>query len=370
MRLKVVDRLILQELVGPFVFGVLLFTTLFLAGGHLFQLTEYLVKGASLWTVGQMMLLSIPQIMVKTFPMAMLLASLLSFGRLSGESETVALYAAGYSLWRIVVPVIAMGAMVSILAMGFNETVVPPATAEMWRLRTAVLRQIREHAQPVTQTVMREGRVETLITAQGGVDLQAGILYDVTAVQFAHGSSENWHPMLIVYAKRAKWLGGREWDLYDGYWMTGDGRTRAEFARTSTRILQGGIRKSLREIETDLVPDPDSRSFRQTLQRILRYRKAGEDTRQMEVELYNKLSLPLASLIFGFVGAPLGIRKQRGTAAAGFALSIVIIFLYWSSAQYLFILGRGGAISPLLASFLPDILGAIAGAIILWKRGS
>ncbi|MDW8103499.1 MAG: LptF/LptG family permease [Armatimonadota bacterium] len=367
MRLKVVDRLILQELIGPFVFGVLLFTSLFFAGGSLFQLTEYVVKGASLWTVGRMVVLSLPQIMVKTFPMAMLLASLLSFGRLSSEIEIVALHAAGYSLWRIVMPVLAMGAAVSILAVGFNELVVPPATAEMWRLRTAVLRQIGERAQPVTQTVMREGKVETLITAQGGVDLQAGILFDVTAIQFAPASA-NWHPVLIVYAKRAKWLGGREWDLYDGYWMTGDGRVRAEFERTSTRVLGGGIRKSLREIETDLVPDPDSRSFRQTLDRIRRYRQAGEDTKQMEVELYNKISLPLASLVFGFVGAPLGIRRQRSTAASGFALSIVIIFLYWAFAQYLFILGRGGTISPLLASFLPNMLGAVAGVVILWKR--
>lgn len=368
MRLRVIDRLILQELIGPFVFGVLLFTTLFFAGGSLFQLTEYVVRGASLWTVGRMVVLSLPQIMVKTFPMAMLLSSLLSFGRLSSESEVVALYAAGYSLWRIVMPVLAMGAVVSVVAMGFNEMVVPPATAEMWRLRTAVLRQIGERAQPVTQTVMREGKVETVITAQGGVDLQAGVLYDVTAVQFAP-ASQSWHPALIIYAKRAKWLGGKEWDLYDGYWMTGDGRVRAEFARTSTRVLRGGIHKSLREIETDLVPDPDSRSFRQTLERIRRYRLAGEDTRQMEVELYNKISLPLASLIFGFVGAPLGIRRQRSTAAAGFALSIVIIFLYWAVAQYLFILGRGGSVSPLVASFLPDTLGAIAGVIILWKRG-
>ena len=367
MRVKVVDRLILQELIGPFVFGVLLFTALFFAGGSLFQLTEYLVKGASLWTVGHMLVLSLPQIIVKTFPMAMLLSALLSFGRLSSESETVALYAAGYSLWRIVMPVVAMGTVVSVLAMVFNELVVPPATAEMWRLRTAVLRQIGERAQPITQTVMREGKVETVITAQGGIDLRTGTLYDVTAVQFA-ASSESWRPVLIVYARRARWLGGREWDLYDGYWMTGDGRIRAQFERTSTRVLQGGIRKSLREIETDLVPDPDSRSFRQTLDRIRRYRQAGEDTRQMEVELYNKISLPLASLIFGFVGAPLGIRRQRSTAAAGFALSIVIIFLYWALAQYLFILGRGGSISPLLASFLPDILGAIGGIIILWRR--
>lgn len=368
MRLKVIDRLILQELIGPFVFGVLLFTVLFFAGGNLFQLTEYVVKGASIWTVGRMVLLSLPQIMVKTFPMAMLLAALLSFGRLSSESETVAMYAAGYSLKRIIVPVVVMGALVSMLAVAFNELVVPPATAEMWRLRTAVLRHIGERAQPVTQTVMREGKVETLITAQGGVDLRAGILYDVTAVQFAP-SSQSWQPVLIVHAERARWLGGREWDLYNGYWMTGDGRVRAGFERTTTRALRGGIPKSLREIETDLVPDPDSRSFRQTLERIRRYRQSGEDTRQMEVELYNKISLPLASLIFGFVGAPLGIRRQRGTAAAGFALSIVIIFLYWAMAQYLFILGRGGSVPPIVASFLPDALGLVAGAIILWRRG-
>ncbi len=113
MRLRVIDRLILQELIGPFMFGVLLFTILFFAGGSLFQLTEYVVRGASLWTVGQMVLLSLPQIMVKTFPMAMLLSSLLSFGRLSGESEIVALYAAATAC-AYCDAVLAMGAVISI----------------------------------------------------------------------------------------------------------------------------------------------------------------------------------------------------------------------------------------------------------------
>ncbi len=366
-RLPVLDRLVLMELNGPFWFGAMMFTTLFFASTNLFSLAEYMVKGASPWTILQMIGLSIPSMIVKTFPMAMLLASLLAFGRLSGESELVATYSAGISLYRSIRPVVFAGLAVSLVTMAINETVVPPAAREMWRLKTAVVKQVGVRVDPVQQKVVEDKKLVTSIIAQGGVDLNAGMLYDVTATQFDMKDGVM-QPAFMVFARRARWLGGQEWDLEDGWWLTSDGRARGEFKRTSTRLLRGGINKSLQQIEADLFPDPDTRSFRETLARIQRYRATNDPTSQLEVELWTKIALPIASLIFGVVGAPLAVRRQRGTPAAGFALSIVVIFLYWSLSQYLFILGKNGTMNPMLAAFLPDILGITAGGFFLWNK--
>jgi lipopolysaccharide export system permease protein len=67
------------------------------------------------------------------------------------------------------------------------------------------------------------------------------------------------------------------------------------------------------------------------------------------------------------VGAPLAIRPQRSSPAAGFALSIAIIFLYWVLARYLVILGRS-AIPPLLASFLPNLIGLVLSGGLILRR--
>lgn len=85
------------------------------------------------------------------------------------------------------------------------------------------------------------------------------------------------------------------------------------------------------------------------------------------MELYNKINVPLASLIFALLGAPLGIRAQRSSPASGFALSVAIIFLYWVMARYLVILGRG-ALNPLLASSLPNLIGAMLAAWLIRQR--
>ena len=367
IRLKVVDRLVLQELIAPFFFGIMMFTVLFFAGTNLFSIAEYMVKGASPFLVTKLIMLSLPAVIVKTFPMGMLLASLLAFGRFSGESELVATYASGYSLVRIMVPVAIFGLLVSFVAMFFYEFAVPKATAEMWRLKTAIVKQVGDQTRAVSQTVTVDNKVQTSIVAQGGADLESGILYDVTATQFAPVNG-HWVPQFTVCAERAKWIGGVEWNLENGYWQAADGTARVEFAYSSTRQLKSGLNKSLQQVEEDLVPDPDARSFRDTLRKIRKYHKAGENTDQLLVELLNKVSLPLASFIFGLVGAPLAIRRQRATAAAGFATSIVVIFLYWTLYEYLYIVGKNGTIHPVIAAFLPDFLGLVAGIYFLRQK--
>ena len=366
-RLKVIDKLVLQELIAPFFFGIMMFTALFFAGTNLFSIAEYMVKGASPAMVTKLVLLSLPAVIVKTFPMGMLLASLLAFGRFSGESELVATYASGYSLSRIMMPVALFGLAVSMVAMLFYEFAVPKATAEMWRLKTAIIKQVGDRTRAISQTVLEDGKIKTSIVAQGGVDLEAGLLYDVTATEFTPVNGR-WVPQFTVVAQRAKWISGVEWNLENGYWQLADGTARVKFAFTSTRELKSGLNKSLQQLEEDLIPDPDARSFKETLGKIRKYKKAGEDTSKLLVELLNKVSLPLASFIFGIVGAPLAIRRQRASAAAGFATSILVIFIYWTLYEYLYILGKDGTVHPVLAAFLPDFLGLVAAVYFLRQK--
>jgi len=120
-----VDRLVIKELFGPWIFGVAIFSTLILAGSFLFELTRYIAQGANIMQVAQLAAMLTPGVVAKTFPMAVLLATLLAFGRLSGDSEIVALRAGGVSLPRIIAPVGVFGFLVSLLTVGFNELVVP-----------------------------------------------------------------------------------------------------------------------------------------------------------------------------------------------------------------------------------------------------
>ena len=141
--MKRLDKLILQELFGPWIFGVAIFTVIIMAGTYLFKVTEYIVQGVSFTTVTELMFLTLPGIMAKTFPMAVLLSVLLAFGRLSGDSEIVAVRACGTSITRIMAPVAGFGLAVALLAFGVNELWVPGASFQASQIQIQIAKQLK-----------------------------------------------------------------------------------------------------------------------------------------------------------------------------------------------------------------------------------
>ena len=88
--MRILDKYILKAFIGPFLFGIFAFTSIFIGTGTLFRIAQYITEyGASLWSVTRAFLLALPNIVILTFPMSVLLGSLMTFGRLSGSSEII-----------------------------------------------------------------------------------------------------------------------------------------------------------------------------------------------------------------------------------------------------------------------------------------
>ena len=89
------------------------------------------------------------------------------------------------------------------------------------------------------------------------------------------------------------------------------------------------------------------------------------DTNKLEAELYQRVSVPMASLIFALIGVPLGLQPTRNSSSAGFAMSIVIIFIYYALMTMGNALARGGIMAPFLAVWIPNIIGLVAGFFLI-----
>ena len=109
----------------------------------------------------------------------------------------------------------------------------------------------------------------------------------------------------------------------------------------------------------------DQMTYRELREFTRQTARRGGDTAELEVSLYNKLSLPLACLVFTMIGAPLGMRRHRGGSSVGLGLSIVIIVAYWMLWHYMVALAKAGQIQPLVGAFLADGLGLLLGAILI-----
>ena len=367
-----IDRLIIGELMGPWIFGVAMFTTLIMVGTYMFKITDYLVNGIPLGTVVSLSVLLLPGIMVKTFSMALLLSTLLSFGRLSQDSEIVALRAAGAGLSRIMAPVAAFGLFVAIISFWVNEQVVPAAAFKGTELVQGIDKKLKGSSQPIFQAVNdpRTGKLVAMIMAKD-FNLAERSLKDAWAVAYDRDK-----PAYILHAPGMRFTDANHWNVESGSRLF-------SYDLQSVTELDGFWPKEVAEpprvedIVAAQLKDLDSFSMRE-MQKRIKVAKANvgvfgiEQVRNLEYGYYNKIALPLAALIFALVGAPLGITSHRGGSgrAAGFAYSILIIFSYMMLTRVAAIWAMGGKLHPSMASFAPLIIGLVAAVLLIWKKNS
>jgi lipopolysaccharide export system permease protein len=346
-----------------------MFTTLLMAGTFLGRLTGYVVDGVPLWMIGQAFVYLMPALLAKTFSMAILLAALLAFGRLSSDSEIVAVRAGGASVPRLISPVALFGLVVAVATFAFNETVVPAATRAGLELANTIAASKSLNAQlPISRTEIQQGKLRLGIVAKN-VNPADRTLQGVTLISYDDSGEE----AFVMLAKELRFTSAQEWEVNGGATLiTPDGSTVAKF---TDRIWPDQI-TSIQSGFTDLVKerddDFDALTITQLQDRIERFKKEGSRTpaqiANYEYGLWNKFSVPLAAVIFGSLGAVLGIRSHRTGTAAGFALAVAIIFVYVTLANFMAVWAQGGSVPSWVASFGPLLIGTVATGIIMWRR--
>ena len=123
--LRLLDRYILRELVGPFLLALVLFTFFFLID-RIYHLTDLVItKGVAFPLVLQLLIFMLPSFVALSLPMALLVAALLGGGRLAGDLEIVACQAAGIGLTRLLRPVLVAGAAVAMIGALFTMVLAP-----------------------------------------------------------------------------------------------------------------------------------------------------------------------------------------------------------------------------------------------------
>ncbi len=358
------DRLVLNEIVGPFFGSAALFTGLIFAGGELVRFTEYLQGGQGLALVGRLLLLTLPGILSLTFPMAMLLATLLGLGRLSSDGELVAVVATGTRFERVMIPVVVFGLAISLVGIYFNQTIVPNAN----RSRQAIIDGLKDggagisSANAFTFPQRDEKGNLTLIHVDGGVDLASDTLRGVSVQAWKNGQMES-----AIGAPSAKWKRGTKNWTFTNYRL-------ADFSNPDAPLVSQGASGQTREVELGTpesllvqsrpVIEVTSEGLKKRAQ-VLRDGGENSGAREAEVELARRVELPLASLAFALIGAPLGVRPQRAGKGVGFGLSVVITFVYWMSVQVASTIGKGGFLPPDIALALPNLVCALLGMYLI-----
>lgn len=359
--MRILDKYILNELMGPFVFGIAAFSSIFIGTGPMFRIAQLVSEyGATIPIVIKLFLYSLPSIVVLTFPMSMLLASLLSFGRLSASSEITAMRSGGQSFYRLATPVFIVAFIVSLAAVVLNEKVVPAANAGYnYIVRYEMEKNTRPKAQEhIIIKSIKGGSLDRLTYARNFAE-DTGVMNMVTMQEF-----ENDRLVRVQSAEKAVWEDDH-WIVYNGivHDLSPEGRVERAM-RFDQQDLP--VEKNPVEISREQ-KKPEEMSIQELKQHIKILKSEFVKTSKYEVELHQRLAIPLASFVFALIGTPLGLSPNRSSSSIGLGLSIVIIFIYYTIMTIAAALGQGGAIPAAAAAWAPNIAGILAGIYLIRK---
>ena len=361
MRLRILDKYIFREVVFAFLFAICAFTAVFIGSGTLFRIARYITDyGASLASVVKIFVYGLPAIIMWTFPMSMLLATLLTFGRLSSSSEITAMKSCGISFSRIAAPAIILGMIVTVTAILFNEHVVPWANTAY---NNVVYYEIQGNTELKSQDhiIVKEfsgERMERLIYARE-YKAQDEILEGVT-MQVLNEDGKVTHVENAAYAewRDAKWI------MHDGMIYDLSDEERTHTMKFDQQILP--VNASPRQIVREQ-KKPEELTMSELKAQIEIMKSQYVNTNKLETELYQRVTVPMASLIFALIGVPLGLQPTRTPSSVGFALSVVIIFLYYAVMTLANAIGRSGAIAPMYAVWIPNVIGLLSGFVLIYR---
>lgn len=359
--MRVIDRYILGQLLVPFSFGLVLFGTLWLVQILMKMIDLFVTKGVAFTAVAKIFVYSLPVVLTTAAPMAVLLAVLVTVGRLSSDSELTAMQASGIGFGRISIPLIGFGLSVSLAVLGLHEYVVPRATylREQTTLNEVVL---VKPLPKIAKDVFFEGGKEFTIFVRSYAH-RTETMSDVTIFQFQKDLQGN-----SLFPRVTEASQGR---LADGGW---------NFTRGLTQVLSrdGGLRDEIGFGSWFYPVDPrygrpvDEKPLsprEMSMSQLSRYIKEKEDRGASAltewVELRFKTAFPMASLFLTLVAAPLAIGKGRSGTSMGVGLSILIMFVYYILLGMGRTLGDSGYLPPLAAVWLPNLLLGSLGAWLL-----
>jgi lipopolysaccharide export system permease protein len=341
---RILDRYVLSEFVAYLAMGLFAFIGIFVIVDVFEKIDVFVDAQVKPALVLRFYLSYVPVVLIEILPVAVLLASLIAFGRMARLHELTAMRTAGRSLLRIYLPILLFVTGLAVASFSLSELVVPEANSRRKQIMNHEIKKKPEF--PARRQDLRYVGQGGRIYIIGSYDVRRSIMRDVVIQEFAAGTLAR-----RIDARQGRW-DDSHWVLIDGFVreFTGDQVKTTHFPEHTLEVpeLPDDFAKEER--------DPEIMGFRELKRWIARFRGSGGDAAPYLVDLHMKLAAPFVNLVTVILGAALSARIRRGGLAIGFGLSLIISFLYYAMIRAGQALGHGGSLPPVLAAWLANLV--------------
>ena len=377
--ISLIDRWLIGQIIPPMFFAISAFTVISLSVGVMFDLIRKIVEyGLPLLTAIKALFYSLPSFLVLSFPMAVLLSTLLSYGKLSANSELLGLKSLGINTSRIITPAIIVSIFMTGLTFYFNDNLVPASNklAES-TLRSGIGSSFNKGNKRTNIMFTRRGskiEANTNKPTKRNTHLthifyarlfRNNIMNEVTVIDFSREDIKQ-----ILEAKTATFdKKNSSWIFNNGTIVTIDSKgqtTNIKFQKYIYPFVEGPL--DLAKIPKDA----KDMSLKQALEAERIYKKVGDtkEIRRIQVRIQEKFTFPCACLVFGLIGSSLGSKSNlRSSRSQGFGLSVILILIYYVMSFVFSSLGVKGLLTPIIATWLPVFI-SLSGGFYLLKKSS
>ena len=305
---------------------------------------------------------TIPYFLSIGLPMSVLISTVLSLGYLVKRNEWTAMKASGISIYRVAMPLIFLGLIISGFSFFLDNKLVSYGNEKRFDIdRDYVKRKSRHKIKNTLKNIVFQKNLKTHISLTK-YSVQKEIGYDLTLVDLGNelitkridAKKINWN------SRKKKWLisnysirkfdqNGKEEEIY-----IGEQDTLIDLSFMPRDIYQQARK-------------PDELDFFALTDMIQKLKKNGVETLKWEVTRYLKISFAFTNLIVVICGIPLVVIRERGELSFGAGASIFVIFGYYAFIKFGQSLGFKGLLSPIMSAWIGNLIFFLIGIVLFWK---
>lgn len=417
-------RYILRTHIAPFVFGTSVIMALFLIQYMMRWVDKLASKGLDPGTIIQFLVLNLSWIVVLAIPIGVLFSTIMAFGAMSSNHEVTVMKASGMGLFRMMIPVLVMGALLWGFTFWYTDSVLPDSNVRL----TGMMRDI-ESTKP--SFAVEEGQFTTFNATTSilarrvlnngsmlGVSIYDKSKYDFVNIINADSGRLAFSPSLtrlviqlskgeihqrgvrnpneyrVVSFDRYQIVLPADRFFYEASDVTGSSRGEREMTiadmqkivdnaqlqeKQALQRYDSAIAHHVTDLRQPISSGTSSATRTDVLQRASSFVMTAQTMFESEaaraksehvvankylVEIHKKYAIPFACLLFVFVGSPLGILTKGGNFGTSAMYSLGFYVIYWMSMIGGEEFADRGYLSPFLAMWLGNIIIGIIGVWI------
>jgi LPS export ABC transporter permease LptG len=362
----ILDEYVLKSFLGNLLLVLFLFVMLLLVFTFFELLGDIIRNRAPLVMVGEYLLNLMPSMIYISTPLGVLIAVLGTFGVLNRTSELTAMKATGISLYRVIMPVVVISAVLAVALFAFDDFYLPSANRKQEALRMTI------KGKP-PQTFLRPDRKWIFGEQRPG---EPGRIYyyrffDTEHDQFADLTVFEFNPNTFLLTRRI-FARNVIWQPQLNRWL---------FEKGWERTFNGDEVSNYRQYEVATFPDlregpsyfkkevrlAQEMNFSELDHYIRDLQQSGFDVIRLRVALFHKFAYPLIALVMAVLAVPFALSMGKRGSLTGIATAIGIAIAYWVVAGLFEAMGNASMLPPALAAWSPDILFGLAGGYLLLR---